>query len=105
MENKAIKYDYIYNAIEELYKNSWAAEHVAYREVLNLIINIPEEEIVDIEKLTAKCIIADGLDDSDWVRCPTCDEILGTNDSIFFVFEEYDRRAYCPMCGQRLKGW
>ena len=48
MENKAIKYNYIYNAVEELYKNSWAAEHVAYRKVLDLICDAPEDEIVDI---------------------------------------------------------
>lgn len=53
---KAIKYDYIYNAVKELYEDSWAAEHVAYRNMLDLICNIPEEEIVDVEKLVAKSV-------------------------------------------------
>lgn len=105
MENKAIKYDYIYNAIEELYKNSWAAEHVAYKKVLDLICNIPEGEIVDVEKQIAKAVRPEGDDESDWVHCPTCDEILGTNDSVFFNFKEHDGYIYCPKCGQKLKGW
>lgn len=105
MENKAIKYSYIYSVVKDLYEKSWAAERYAYKQVLDLISNTPEEEIVDIEKQVAKCIIVDGLDESDWVHCPTCDEILGTNDSVFFNFEEHDGYVYCPKCGQKLKGW
>lgn len=100
---KAIKYDYIYNAVKELYEDSWAAEHVAYRNMLDLICNIPEEEIVDIEKLVAKSVRPEGADESDFVYCPTCNEILGINESVFWAFEENDGCLYCPKCGQKLK--
>ena len=100
---KAIKYDYIYNVVEELYENSWAAEHVAYKNVLDLICNIPEEEIVDIEKLVAKSVRPEGTDESDFVYCPACNEILGINESVFWAFEENDGCLYCPKCGQKLK--
>ena len=100
---KAIKYDYIYNAVKELYEDSWAAEHATYKNVLDLIRNIPEEEIVDIEKLVAKSVRPEGTDESDFVYCPTCNEILGINESVFWAFEENNRCLYCHKCGQKLK--
>ena len=100
---KAIKYDYIYNAVNEFYEDSWAAEHATYKNVLDLIRNIPEEEIVDIEKLVAKSVRPEGTDESDFVYCPTCNEILGINESVFWAFEENNRCLYCHKCGQKLK--
>ena len=100
---KAIKYDYIYNAVDELFKKSWAAEYSVYKRVLNIIANAPEEEIVDIEKLVAKTVKYEGNDESDFVYCHTCNEILGINESVFWDFEENDGCLYCPKCGQKLK--
>lgn len=100
---KAIKYNYIYNIIDELFKKSWAAEYSVYERVLNIIANAPEEEIVDVEKLVAKTAKYEGNDESDFVYCPTCNEILGIDESVFGAFEKSDGYIYCPKCGQKLK--
>ena len=45
---KAIKYDYIYNAVDELFKKSWAAEYSVYKRVLNIIANAPTTDVVEV---------------------------------------------------------
>lgn len=46
---KAIKYSYLYNMLDELCKNSWAAENLAYRNVIELINKTPEDAIVYVK--------------------------------------------------------
>lgn len=49
MAEKAIKYSYLYNMLDELCKKSWAAENLTYRRVLELINSAPEEAIVYVK--------------------------------------------------------
>ena len=53
MAEKAIKYSYLYNMLDELCKNSWAAENLAYRNVIELINKIPEDAIVYVKNKEA----------------------------------------------------
>ena len=50
-----------------------------------------------------KKVVCDGDDESDYVYCPCCNEILGTNESVYddFCDNHYDN-IYCCKCGQCL---
>ena len=48
-------------------------------------------------------IVSAGEDEDDWVYCPSCKEILGTNESAFDSFYENDWEViYCHKCGQAI---
>lgn len=56
-----------------------------------------------LDKQNPKSVVAEGDDESDFVRCPRCDEILGVNESVYDSF--YDNKwqpVYCHRCGQAL---
>lgn len=56
-----------------------------------------------LEKQIPKKVISEGNDESDWVYCPCCNEILGVNEGVFDAF--YDNNwnpIYCHKCGQSL---
>jgi len=56
-----------------------------------------------LEKQIPKYVISEGNDESDWVHCPCCNEILGINESVYDAF--YDNNwnpIYCHKCGQAL---
>lgn len=56
-----------------------------------------------IQKQIPKKIASDGEDEDDWVKCPCCNEILGTNESAYNSFDENHWEAiYCHKCGQAL---
>jgi len=56
-----------------------------------------------ISKQIAKPIVSDGEDESDWVHCPECSEILGINESVYNAFYENQwKPVYCHKCGQAL---
>ena len=46
---------------------------------------------------------SDGDDESDWVYCPVCLEILGDNEFVGETFYARNDNVYCQYCGQRLK--
>lgn len=59
--------------------------------------------ITALEKQIPKQLISEGDDESDWVHCPCCDEILGVNEGVYNSF--YDNNwnpIYCHKCGQAL---
>lgn len=56
-----------------------------------------------LEKQIPKNVVREGNDESDWVHCPSCDEVLGVNLFICNVFYENDwKPIYCHKCGQPL---
>jgi len=56
-----------------------------------------------LEKHTPKKIVKDGEDESDWVYCPCCNELLGTNEDAYESFYANNWEAiYCHKCGQLL---
>ena len=54
-------------------------------------------------KQIAMTVKSDGDDESDYVYCPRCLEMIGNNESVYDMF--YDRKdyVYCEYCGQKLK--
>lgn len=42
--------------------------------------------------------VSDGSDESDYVRCPACGKILGSNESLSY----FGQPSYCDECGQLL---
>jgi len=50
-----------------------------------------------------KKVVCDGDDESDYVRCPCCNEMIGSNE---FVYDEFFYRDWKPMhcieCGQAM---
>lgn len=56
-----------------------------------------------IQKQIPKKVVSEGDDESDWVYCPCCDEILGVNESVYKDFyNNYWHPIYCCRCGQCL---
>jgi hypothetical protein len=56
-----------------------------------------------LEKQIPKHVISEGNDESDWVYCPCCNEILGVNESVYNAFWDNNWKAiYCHKCGQAL---
>ena len=56
-----------------------------------------------LEKQIPKQLISEGNDESDWVHCPCCDEILGVNEGAYNSFYENNwRPIYCHKCGQAI---
>lgn len=61
-------------------------------------INIREA----VERQIPQAVVAEGNDESDWVHCPRCNEIIGDVENVY----EYRMDMvyqYCPACGQKLK--
>lgn len=84
---------------------------VDIRDVKRYIRNVPDITEIDgvniqeaIEKQIAKAVVADGDDESDWVHCPRCNEIIGINEYVYDIFLE-NGYQYCPDCGQKIKWW
>ena len=48
-------------------------------------------------------VVCDGDDESDYVRCPCCNEILGFNDGIYddFCYRNW-KPMHCIECGQAM---
>lgn len=56
-----------------------------------------------LEKQIPKKVVCEGDDESDWVHCPCCDEILGINESVYDAFCDNNyEHIYCHKCGQSL---
>lgn len=56
-----------------------------------------------LEKQIPKNVISDGNDSDDWVYCPFCNELLGTNESTYNSFCENNwEPIYCHKCGHKL---
>lgn len=56
-----------------------------------------------LERQIPKKVVCDGMDESDWVRCPCCNEILGTNEVVYDEFcDNYYDTLCCNKCGQAL---
>lgn len=59
--------------------------------------------IAALEKQIPKQLISEGNDESDWVHCPCCDEILGVNEDTYNSFYDNNwRPIYCYKCGQAI---
>lgn len=90
---------------EELYdylkKNMKCKAYDECRESVKQDVNI--QEVID--KQIAKAVIAEGDDESDFVHCPRCNEILGINEYAYESFEDENNPPYCYKCGQKLKWW
>lgn len=83
------------DAIEEL---KYCAKQVSGE--LNIAC---EMAISALEKQIPKKFVCEGNDENDWVYCPCCDEILGTNESVYNAFSDNDYEyIYCYKCGQSL---
>lgn len=82
---------------------------VDIRDVKRYIRNVPDITEINgvniqeaIEKQIAKAVVCEGNDESDWVHCPRCNEIIGDVENVY----EYRMDMvyqYCPACGQKLK--
>jgi len=55
------------------------------------------------KKQIAMAIKSDGDDESDWVYCPRCLEMIGNNEWMYDVFYYGKDHVYCQHCGQHLK--
>ena len=56
-----------------------------------------------IDKQISKKVFCDGDDESDYVYCPHCDEIIGSNEFIWGYFHDRDwKPMYCQECGQAM---
>lgn len=82
---------------------------VNIRDVKRYIRNVPGVTEIDgvniqeaIEKQIAKAVVYEGNDESDWVHCPRCNEILGIVESVWEHFADMGYE-YCPECGQKIK--
>ena len=54
-------------------------------------------------KQIPKNVVSEGDDESDWVYCPCCNEILGINESVYNAFWDNNwTHIYCHKCGQAL---
>lgn len=82
---------------------------VNIRDVKRYIRNVPDITEIDgvniqeaIEKQIAKAVVCEGNDESDWVHCPRCNEILGDVENVY-EYRMIMVYQYCPACGQKLK--
>ena len=56
-----------------------------------------------LEKQIPMNVVCDGNDESDWVHCTRCNEILGINESVYDAFCDNNYEPiYCHKCGQSL---
>lgn len=82
-------------AIEEIKsyaEHSWGTLNEAF-----------EAAVSALEKHIPKKVVCEGDDESDWVYCPCCDEILGINESVYDAFCDNNYEPiYCHKCGQSL---
>ena len=87
---KAIKYDFIHSAVEELYKNACGAEHAAYKNVLDLICSAQTIDAVPLVHGKWKC----------QEPCPICgkDRFDGLDADIWADWEP----PFCPNCGAKM---
>lgn len=94
--------------IPEVNIDNWEVD-ISIREVKRYIRNIPGVTEIDgvniqeaIEKQIAKAVVCEGDDESDWVHCPRCNEILGIVEPVWEHFTDMGCQ-YCPECGQKIK--
>lgn len=87
---KMIKYNFIYDAVEELYKNACGAEHVAYKNVLDLICGAQTIDVIPLVHGKWKC----------QEPCPICgkDRFDGLDADIWADWEP----PFCPNCGAKM---
>lgn len=82
-------------AIEEMKsyaEHSWGALNESF-----------EAAVMALEKQIPKKVVCEGDDESDWVHCPCCDEILGINESVYYAFCDNNYEPiHCHKCGQCL---
>lgn len=56
-----------------------------------------------IKKHIPKVVVCEGNDESDWVHCSCCNEIIGVNESVYDSFCDNNwNPIYCHKCGQSL---
>lgn len=56
-----------------------------------------------LEKQIPKKVVCDGDDESDYVYCPCCNEIIGSNEFVWGYFYDRDwKPVYCQECGQAM---
>ena len=87
---KMIKYSFIYDAVEELYKNACGAEHIAYKNVLDLICSAQTIDAAPLVHGKWKC----------QEPCPICgkDRFDGLDADIWADWEP----PFCPNCGAKM---
>jgi hypothetical protein len=87
----------IENAIEHF---KYGISHDIFSEPVTSYAKMAVEAL---EKQIPKKVVCEGDDESDWVHCPCCDEILVINESVYDAFYDNDWKSiYCHKCGQSL---
>ena len=82
-----------------------------YREGLNTERGIMADAINDLlmslkdidKKQIPMAVKRDGDDESDWVYCPRCLEMIGDNEWVYDLFYGRKNHVFCQYCGQKLK--
>lgn len=70
--------------------------HIHLKEALDIALEA-------LQKQTPKKVVCDGDDESDYVYCPCCHEIIGSNDMVWdeFYYRNW-KPMYCVECGQAM---
>ena len=99
--NKNDSYMDILNWYRNLYhtENDNTERGIMARAINDLFMGLKDSE----EKQIPMAVRPEGDDESDWVYCPRCLEIIGCNESIYDLFRGRKNNVFCEYCGQKLK--
>lgn len=101
----SIKKDDSYMDILNWYRNLYHAEStITERGIMANAINDLFMSLKDSEKKQIPMVVKrEGDDESDWVYCPRCLEMIGNNEWVYDLFYERKNHVFCQYCGQKLK--
>ena len=94
-----------YMDILNWYRNLYHAESTSTERgimanaINDLFMSLRESD----KKQIPMAVKREGYDEQDWVYCPRCLEMIGSNESINDMFYDRKNHVYCEYCGQRLK--
>lgn len=98
---KSDSYADILNWYRNLYytENDNTERGIVARAINDLFMGLKDSD----KKQIPMVIKSDGDDESDYVYCPRCLEMIGNNESMYDTFYGRENHVFCEYCGQKLK--
>lgn len=87
------------------YRNLYHAENtntergIVANAINDLLMGLKDSD----QKQIPMAVKSEGDDESDWVYCPRCLEMIGDNEWVYDLFRGRKNNVYCEYCGQKLK--
>lgn len=98
---KSDSYAEILNWYRNLYytENDNTERGIVTRAINDLFMSLKDSD----KKQIPMVVKSDGDDESDYVYCPRCLEMIGNNESMYDTFYDRENHVYCEYCGQKLR--